>query len=61
VISGEGENTASHLNQDARVLHQPIGYVLASENLDQVDAALPALEAALVDARLDVVLPKAGL
>jgi hypothetical protein len=60
VISGEGENTAPHLNQDARVLHQPIGYVLASENLDQVDAALPALEAALVDARLDVMLPEAG-
>lgn len=35
--------------------------VLRGEDPDEIDAALPALEAALVDARLDVVLAEAAV
>lgn len=36
-------------------------FILSGKHLDQIDAALPALEAALVDARLDIVFPKPAI
>ncbi len=59
-ISPRISASPTHLDHATGPVVQP-GQIAGREHFNQVDAALPALEAAFVDARLDIVPPQARL